>query len=69
MLNVLFLAQGLKKKNAWMIDCSKRIEIKYNEMRKGYMFKDQEESWAFLCISANLANSTEDTFSPKFYIV
>lgn len=52
-----------------MIDCSKRIEIKYNEMRKGYMFKDQEESWAFLCISANLANSTEDTFSPKFYIV
>lgn len=29
------------------------------------MFIDQGESWAFLCISANLANSGGDVFSPK----
>lgn len=33
------------------------------------MFIEQEESWAFLCISANLANSGEDVFSLKLYRV
>ena len=32
-------------------------------------FRDQEESWAFLYSSANLASSREDTFSPKLYRV
>lgn len=53
-----------------MIDGTKRIEIKQqDEKKKGYMFIDQEESWVFLCISANLAISGEDIFSPKLYIV
>lgn len=32
-------------------------------------FIDQEESWAFLYSSANLANYGEDTFSLKLYRV
>lgn len=31
------------------------------------MFTEQEESWAFLCISAKPANSRGDIFSQKLY--